>query len=64
MFAGMAGFTALGALLAGGLVTVLDTGVLLNIQASLHTVAALIVLSVPAAARLRRDAVSAVPRSE
>jgi Na+/melibiose symporter-like transporter len=64
MFAGMAGFTALGALLAGALVSVLGTGVLLNIQASLHTVAALIVLGVPASGRLRRDAVLAVPRAE
>ncbi|ANN17616.1 MFS transporter [Amycolatopsis orientalis] len=63
MFAGMAGFTALGALLAGGLVSVLGTGVLLNVQAALHTVSALMVLGVLASGRLRRDAVSAVPRS-
>jgi hypothetical protein len=64
MFAGMAGFTALGALLAGALVSVLGTGVLLNIQAGLHTIAALTVLGVLASGRLRRDAVLAVPRSE
>ncbi|KZB88122.1 MFS transporter [Amycolatopsis regifaucium] len=64
MFAGMAGFTALGALLAGGLVSVLGNGVLLNVQAGLHTASALIVLGVLASGRLRRDAVLAVPRSE
>ncbi|MBB5858025.1 MFS transporter [Amycolatopsis umgeniensis] len=63
MFAGMAGFTALGALLAGGLVSVLGAGVLLNVQAGLHVASAVTVLCVSASGRLRRDAVSAVPRS-
>ncbi|MFC3454260.1 MFS transporter [Amycolatopsis speibonae] len=63
VFAGTAGFTALGALLAGGLVTVLGTGVLLNVQAGLHVASALTVLGVSASGRLRDDAVSAVPRS-
>ncbi|WP_410598880.1 MFS transporter [Amycolatopsis sp. lyj-90] len=64
MFAATAGFTALGALLAGGLVSVLGTGVLLNVQAGLHVASAVTVLWVAASGRLRRDAVSAVPRSE
>ncbi|HET6288288.1 MAG TPA: MFS transporter, partial [Amycolatopsis sp.] len=64
VFAGTAGFTALGALLTGALVTVLGTGVLLNVQAVLHIVSALVVLGVSATGRPRRDAVSAVPRSE
>ncbi|MEV7548003.1 MFS transporter [Amycolatopsis sp. NPDC089917] len=64
VFAGTAGFTALGALLAGGLMGVLGSGVLLNVQAGLHTLSALIVLGVSASGRLRRDAVLAVRRSE
>ena len=63
MFAGMAGFTALGALLVGGLMSVLGSGVLLNLQAGLHVASGLIVLGVLASGRLRRDAVSAVTRS-
>ncbi|RSM67991.1 MFS transporter [Amycolatopsis sp. WAC 01375] len=63
VFAGTAGFTALGALLTGALVNVLGTGVLLNVQAGLHTVSALVVLGVSASGRPRRDAVSAIPRS-
>ncbi|WP_414938913.1 MFS transporter [Amycolatopsis sp. cmx-11-51] len=63
MFAGTAGFTALGALLAGGLVSVLGTGVLLNLQAGLHVASALIVLGVSASGRLRRDAVLAAHQS-
>ncbi|OXM54323.1 MFS transporter [Amycolatopsis alba] len=63
VFAGTAGFTALGALLAGGLVTVLGTGVLLNVQAGLHVASALTVLGVSASGRLRRDAILAVRRS-
>ncbi|EMD30003.1 MFS transporter [Amycolatopsis azurea] len=64
VFAGTAGFTALGALLAGGLVTTLGSGVLLNVQAGLHTVSALVVLGVSASGRLRGHAVLAVRRSE
>ncbi|GAB3743377.1 MFS transporter [Amycolatopsis oliviviridis] len=64
VFAGTAGFTALGALLAGGLVSVLGSGVLLNIQAALHVASALVVLGVSASGRLRCDAVLAVRRSE
>ncbi|WP_410657779.1 MFS transporter [Amycolatopsis sp. lyj-112] len=64
MFAGIAGFTALGALLTGGLMSALGAGVLLNLQAGLHVVSALIVLGVMASGRLRQDAVLAVPRSE
>ncbi|MEV6913156.1 MFS transporter [Amycolatopsis sp. NPDC051071] len=63
MFAGTAGFTALGALLTGALMSVLGSGVLLNLQAGLHVVSGLIVLGVLASGRLRRDAVLAVPRS-
>ncbi|WP_410579603.1 MFS transporter [Amycolatopsis sp. lyj-108] len=63
VFAGTAGFTALGALLTGALVNVLGTGVLLNVQAGLHTVSALVVLGVSASGRPRRDAVSVIPRS-
>ncbi|RSM58815.1 MFS transporter [Amycolatopsis sp. WAC 01376] len=63
VFAGTAGFTALGALLTGALVNVLGTGVLLNVQAGLHTISALVVLGVSASGRPRRDAVSVIPRS-
>ncbi|MFD5247435.1 MFS transporter [Amycolatopsis sp. NPDC058340] len=63
VFAGTAGFTALGALLTGWLLDVLGTGVLLNVQAGLHTVSALIVLGVSASGRLRADAIPAVPRT-
>ncbi|WP_340681809.1 hypothetical protein LCL61_24125 [Amycolatopsis coloradensis] len=63
VFAGTAGFTALGALLTGVLLDVLGTGVLLNVQAGLHTVSALVVLGVSASGRLRRDPIPAVPRS-
>ncbi|MFJ8913788.1 MFS transporter [Amycolatopsis sp. NPDC102389] len=63
VFAGTAGFTALGALLAGGLLNVLGNGVLLNVQAGLHTLSALIVLGVSASGRLRSEAIPAVPRS-
>ncbi len=63
MFAGMAGFTALGALLAGALVSVLGVGVLLNIQASLHVASALTVLGALASGRLRRHADLRIPRS-
>ncbi|UMP05011.1 MFS transporter [Amycolatopsis sp. EV170708-02-1] len=63
VFAGTAGFTALGALLTGWLLNVLGTGVLLNVQAGLHTVSALIVLAVSASGRLRGDAIPAVPRT-
>ncbi len=63
MFAGTAGFTALGALLTGALMDVLGPGVLFDLQAGLHVASALIVLGVLASGRLRRDAVSAVPRA-
>ncbi len=63
VFAGTAGFTAVGALLTGWLLSVLGTGVLLNVQAGLHTVSALIVLGVSASGRLRGDAVPAIPRT-
>ncbi|MFK0245819.1 MFS transporter [Amycolatopsis azurea] len=64
VFAGTAGFTALGALLAGGLLNVLGSSVLLNVQAGLHTLSALVVLGVSASGRLRGNAVLAVRRSE
>ncbi|MFI7118991.1 MFS transporter [Amycolatopsis sp. NPDC049868] len=63
VFAGTAGFTALGALLTGWLLNVLGTGVLLNVQAGLHAVSALIVLGVSASGRLRGDTIPAVPRT-